>query len=177
VLTFLNTERGRGNLLLIGTTIGGIGLFLLGMRLMTEGLKVAAGEMLREFLARWTRTHLRGLASGILITGIVQSSSAVTVAAIGFVNAGVLSLSQTMWVVFGRNIGTTMTGWIVAIVGFDIKIELFALPLLGIGMFTTLTDTSGRRGAVGEALAGFGLFFLGIATLKSAFAGLAKRST
>jgi len=162
------------NLFLIGTTIGGIGLFLLGMRLMTEGLKVAAGEMLREFLARRTRTHLRGLASGILITGIVQSSSAVTVAAIGFVNAGVLILSQAMWVVFGSNIGTTMTGWIVAIVGFDIKIELFALPLLGIGMFTTLTDTSGRRGAIGEALAGFGLFFLGIATLKSAFAGLGE---
>ena len=162
------------SLLLIGTTIGGIGLFLLGMRLMTEGLKVAAGEMLRDILARWTRTRLRGLASGILITGVVQSSSAVTVAAIGFVNAGVLTLSQAMWVVFGSNIGTTMTGWIVAIVGFDIKVELFALPLIGMGMFLSLTGGSGRRAAAGEALAGFGLFFLGIATLKAAFAGLGQ---
>ena len=162
------------SLLLIGTTIGGIGLFLLGMRLMTEGLKVAAGEMLRDILARWTRTRLRGLASGILITGVVQSSSAVTVAAIGFVNAGVLTLSQAMWVVFGSNIGTTMTGWIVAMVGFDIKVELFALPLIGIGMFLTLTGGSGRRAATGEALAGFGLFFLGIAALKTAFGGIGE---
>lgn len=162
------------SLLLIGTAIGGIGLFLLGMRLMTEGLKVAAGEMLRDILARWTRTRLRGLASGILITGVVQSSSAVTVAAIGFVNAGVLTLSQAMWVVFGSNIGTTMTGWIVAIVGFDIKIELFALPLIGMGMFLSLTGGSGQRNAIGETLAGFGIFFLGIAALKTAFAGIGE---
>lgn len=162
------------SLLLIGTAIGGIGLFLLGMRLMTEGLKVAAGEMLRDILARWTRSRLRGLTSGILITGVVQSSSAVTVAAIGFVNAGVLTLSQAMWVVFGSNIGTTMTGWIVAIVGFDIKIELFALPLIGMGMFLSLTGGSGQRNAIGETLAGFGIFFLGIAALKTAFAGIGE---
>lgn len=130
--------------------------------------------MLRDILARWTRTRLRGLASGILITGVVQSSSAVTVAAIGFVNAGVLTLSQAMWVVFGSNIGTTMTGWIVAIVGFDIKIELFALPLIGMGMFLSLTGGSGQRNAIGETLAGFGIFFLGIVALKTAFAGIGE---
>ncbi|MBO6782062.1 MAG: Na/Pi cotransporter family protein [Alphaproteobacteria bacterium] len=158
--------------LLIGTTVGGIGLFLLGMRMMTDGLKVAAGDKLRDILGKWTRTRARGLASGILITGIVQSSSAVTVAAIGFVNAGVISLGQAMWVVFGSNIGTTMTGWIVAIIGFDIKVEAFALPLLGLGMLTVLTGPSSLRGAIGEAVAGFGLLFLGIATLKAAFSGL-----
>ena len=162
------------NFVLIGGAIGGIGLFLLGMRLMTEGLKVTAGAMLRDFLARWTRTRLRGLVSGVLITGIVQSSSAVTVAAIGFVNAGVLTLGQAMWVIFGSNVGTTMTGWIVAIVGFDIKIEAFALPLLGVGMFLSLTGNASRRGALGEAIAGFGVFFLGIATLKVTFAGLGE---
>lgn len=162
------------SLVLVGSALGGIGLFLLGMRLLTEGLKVTAGAMLRKILARWTRTHFRGLCSGILITGVVQSSSAVTVATIGFVNAGVLTLGQAMWVIFGSNVGTTMTGWIVAIVGFDIKIEAFAMPLLGIGMFLTLTGTSTRRGALGEAIAGFGVFFLGIATLKSAFAGLGE---
>lgn len=159
-------------LVLLGGALGGLGLFLLGMRLMTEGLKVAAGPMLRDVLSRWTRTRLRGLISGILLTGIVQSSSAVTVASIGFVNAGVLNLGRAMWVIFGSNIGTTMTGWIVAAVGFDIKIEAFALPMLGAGMFLSLTGTSSRRGAIGETLAGFGVFFLGIATLKSTFAGL-----
>lgn len=162
------------NLVLVGGALGGIGLFLLGMRLMTEGLKVAAGSMLRDILSRWTRTRLRGLLSGGLLTGIVQSSSAVTVASIGFVNAGVITLGQAMWVIFGSNIGTTMTGWIVAAVGFDIKIEAFALPMLGIGMFLSLTGTSSRRGAAGEALAGFGVFFLGIATLKATFAGLGQ---
>lgn len=162
------------NLVLIGGAIGGIGLFLLGMRLMTDGLKLAAGDMLRDVLTRWTRTRGRALWSGVLITGIVQSSSAVTVASIGFVNAGVLTLGQAMWVIFGSNVGTTMTGWIVALVGFDIKIEAFALPLTGIGMFLSLTGVSSRRGAFGEALAGFGVFFLGIATLKATFAGLGQ---
>ena len=160
------------SIVLIGGALGGIGLFLLGMRLMTEGLKVAAGPMLRNILARWTRTRLRGLMSGLLLTGVVQSSSAVTVASIGFVNAGVLTLGQAMWVIFGSNIGTTMTGWIVAAVGFDIKIEAFALPMLGVGMFLSMTGTETRRGALGEALAGFGVFFIGIATLKATFAGL-----
>ena len=162
------------NLVLIGGAIGGIGLFLLGMRLMTEGLKLAAGGMLRDVLTRWTRTRGRALWSGVLITGIVQSSSAVTVASIGFVNAGVLTLGQAMWVIFGSNVGTTMTGWIVALVGFDLKIEAFALPLIGIGMLLSLTGVSARRGALGEALAGFGVFFLGISTLKATFAGLGQ---
>lgn len=162
------------NLALLGGALGGIGLFLLGMNLMTGGLKVAAGAMLRDILANWTRTHVRGLLSGILITGVVQSSSAVTVAAIGFVNAGVLNLGQAIWVIFGSNVGTTMTGWIVAFVGFDFKIEAYALPLLGIGMFLSLTGTATRRGALGEAIAGFGAIFLGIATLKATFAGLGQ---
>jgi phosphate:Na+ symporter len=162
------------NLVLVGGAIGGIGLFLLGMRLMTDGLKLAAGAMLRDVLTRWTRTTLRGLMSGILITGVVQSSSAVTVASIGFVNAGVLTLGQAMWVIFGSNVGTTMTGWIVAVVGFDFKVEALALPMLGIGMFLSLTGASTRRGALGEAIAGFGVFFLGIATLKETFAGLGQ---
>lgn len=162
------------NLVLIGGAIGGIGLFLLGMRLMTDGLKLAAGGMLRDVLTRWTRTRGRALWSGVLITGIVQSSSAVTVASIGFVNAGVLTLGQAMWVIFGANVGTTMTGWVVALIGFDIKIEAFALPLIGVGMLLSLTGLSARRGAWGEALAGFGVFFLGISTLKATFAGLGQ---
>ncbi|WNK01414.1 Na/Pi symporter [Thalassospiraceae bacterium LMO-JJ14] len=157
---------------LIGSALGGVGLFLLGIHLMTAGLKVAAGEALRDVLGRWTDSRVRGLFSGVLITGLVQSSSAVTVAAIGFVNAGLLTLPQAMWVIFGSNVGTTLTGWLVVIIGINFKIEALALPLLGIGMVLFLTGSSSRRGALGEALAGFGVLFLGIATLKVTFEGI-----
>jgi phosphate:Na+ symporter len=141
--------------------------------MLTDGLRLAAGDALRDILARSTRTPLRGVASGVLVTAVVQSSSAVTVATIGFVNAGLLSLSQALGVVYGANIGTTVTGWLVAAVGFDIDLEAFALPLIGIGMFLRLAGTSTRLGAAGEALAGFGLFFVGIDVLKTAFEGVA----
>jgi phosphate:Na+ symporter len=154
---------------LIGSFIGGIGLFLLGMKLMTDGLKVAAGQALRHILGQWTRTPMRGFFSGILITSLVQSSSAVTVAVIGFVNAGLLSLLQTSYVIYGTNIGTTMTSWLVALVGFKINVQAFSLPFIGLGMFLHLFGGANRRGAMGMALAGFGLFFLGIGILKDAF--------
>jgi len=155
---------------LIGSFAGGLGLFLLGMWLMTEGLKVAAGRALQEILGHWTRTRFRGLLAGALITSLVQSSSAVTVATIGFVNAGVLTLAQAIWVIFGSNVGTTMTAWLVALVGFNLKIEIFALPLIGLGMLLRLSGAGLRRGALGSALAGFGLFFLGIDILHDSFA-------
>jgi len=124
-----------------GAVIGGIGLFLLGMWLMTEGLTVAAGNSLRTVLARWTRGRLRPLLSGMAVTAAVQSSSAVTVATIGFVNTGLLSLTQASWIIFGTNVGTTMTGWFVALVGLQFKIEALALPLIGIGMGLRLTGS------------------------------------
>jgi len=155
-----------------GGLLGGIGLFLLGMGLMTDGLKLAAGPALERILAHSTKTRLRGLASGVLVTTLVQSSSAVTVAAIGFVNAGLLTLGQSMWVLFGANVGTTMTGWLVALVGLKFKIEVLALPLIGIGMALRLSGEGNRRGALGQALAGFGVLFLGIDMLKESFSGL-----
>ena len=158
----------------IGMLIGGVGLFLLGMTLMTDGLKVAAGRTLKKLLERWTDTSVHGLFSGVLLTALVQSSSAVTVATIGFVNAGMLTLERSVWVIFGSNIGTTMTGWLVALIGFKIKIELFAFPAIGIGMLLKLTGGESRRGALGQAIAGFGLFFLGVAVLKDAFEGVAQ---
>lgn len=157
----------------IGQLIGGVGLFLLGMMLMTDGLKVAAGRTLKDILERWTDTPVRGLFSGGLLTALVQSSSAVTVAAIGFVNAGMLTLERSVWVIFGSNIGTTMTGWLVAIIGFKIKISLFAFPAIGLGMLLKLTGGDSRRGALGQTIAGFGLFFVGVSVLKDAFAGVA----
>jgi len=158
---------------LAGGLAGGVGLFLLGMWLMTDGLKLAAGPALERVLANSTKTRLRGLASGIMVTAFVQSSSAVTVATIGFVNAGLLNLSQALWVLFGANVGTTMTGWLVALVGLQFKIEALALPLIGIGMILRLTGERSRRGALGMALAGFGVLFLGIDMLKDTFTGLA----
>ncbi len=158
---------------LIGGLAGGVGLFLLGMGLMTDGLRLAAGPALERILAKSTRTRLRGLASGALVTMAVQSSSAVTVAVIGFVNAGLLSLGQALWVLFGANVGTTMTGWLVALVGLKFKIDAFALPLIGIGMLLQLTGAGLRRGALGTALAGFGVLFLGIDMLRETFSVLA----
>ncbi len=155
-----------------GALLGGIGLFLLGMWLMTEGLRLASGSALREVLARSTQTRWRALASGIMLTAVVQSSSAVTVAAIGFVNAGLLTLGQVLWVLFGSNVGTTMTGWLVAMLGLKIKVDLFALPLVGAGMLLRLSGGNSRRGSFGLALAGFGILFLGIDVLRNAFTDL-----
>lgn len=158
---------------LTGTVLGGLGLFLLAVSMISDGLKLAAGNALRDILARSTATRWRGVASGIVVTGIVQSSSAVTVATIGFVNAGLLNLTQALGIVYGANVGTTMTGWLVAAVGFKLKVEAFALPMIGAGMFLRLVGSATRLGACGEALAGFGLFFIGIDVLRGAFEGLA----
>ena len=155
----------------IFTFIGGIGLFLLGMRMMTDGLKVAAGNTLRDILVSATRSRLRGVASGILITAMVQSSSAVIFATIGFVNAGLLTLAQAIGVIYGSNVGTTLTSWLVAVIGFNVNLQAFALPAIGIGMGLWVTMGGRRRGALGQALAGLGLFFLGIDILKDTFSG------
>ena len=152
---------------------GGLGIFLLGMSMMTDGLKMAAGPALQRILANATRTRWHALGSGMLVTALVQASGAVTVAAIGFVNAGLLSLGPALWVLFGANVGTTMTGWIIALIGLKFKIEALALPLIGAGVVLRLTGEGQRRGAIGSALAGFGLLFLGIAMLQESFTGLA----
>lgn len=158
---------------MVATLTGGLGLFLLGMTMMTDGLKLAAGPALERVLTRATRTRWHALTSGALMTAVVQSSSAVTVAAIGFVNAGLMTLAPALWVLFGANVGTTMTGWIVALVGLKFKIEALALPLIGVGVVARLTGAGERRGALGSAVAGLGLLFLGIAMLQEAFVGVA----
>ncbi len=159
---------------ILASLLGGVGLFLLGMWLMTEGLKVAAGTALRGILDTWTRSRLRGLAAGIGLTALVQSSSAVTVATVGFVNSGLLSLAQAISVVYGTNIGTTMTGWLVALIGVQFDVGAIALPLLGAGMLVRLLARGrSRLTGAGEAIAGFGVFFLGVGILKSTFDGVA----
>jgi phosphate:Na+ symporter len=162
------------NLVLAQNLLGGMGLFLMGMWLLSDGLKLAGGRALRSILSHGTATPLRGLLSGVFITSLVQSSSAVTVAAIGFVNAGLISLRQAVRVIYGSNIGTTMTGWLVAFIGLQIDIKVFALPLIGIGMLLRLSGGGTRRGAAGMAVAGFGLFFVGIDFLRLAFSGVGE---
>ncbi|MDY0107287.1 MAG: Na/Pi symporter, partial [Giesbergeria sp.] len=132
--------------LLAVSLLGGIGLFLLGMTMLTDGLKLAAGRALERILAAWTRTRLHGLVTGVLLTALVQSSTAMTVAAIGFVNAGLLTFTSALWVVFGSNLGSSVTGWLVAWIGFKMKIDAFALPAIGLGMALKLTGAGTRRG-------------------------------
>ncbi|OEU71562.1 MAG: Na+/Picotransporter [Desulfovibrio sp. S3730MH75] len=157
---------------LLANLLGGLGLFLIGMRLMTQGLRQAAGHSLRRILGEWTKSPGRGLFSGFFITALVQSSSAVTVAVIGFVNAGLITLTQSIGVIYGSNIGTTVTGWIVAAAGFSINIKGLALPLIAVGAILRLTGSLSKRVHFGDALAGFGLFFLGISTLQHSFDGI-----
>jgi phosphate:Na+ symporter len=157
----------------LAVLLGGLGLFMLAVGIISDGLRLVAGKTLRHILGKWTDKPIRGLFSGVIITGVVQSSSAVTVATIGFVNSGLMTLKQSLGVVFGANVGTTMTGWLVAIIGFKFKIELFALPMIGIGMFLHLFTSGKRVPHLGWALVGFGLFFVGIDVLRTAFDGLA----
>jgi phosphate:Na+ symporter len=160
------------NIITAGMLIGGLGLFMLAINMITDGLTSAAGHALRSMLGKWTRSPVHGILSGLTMTALVQSSSAVTVATIGFVNAGLISMHKSLGVVYGSNIGTTMTGWLVAMVGFRINIEMFALPLIGVGMLLRLTGGESKRAFFGLALAGFGLFFIGIDVLRDAFEGL-----
>lgn len=151
--------------------VGGIGLFLMGMVLLTDGLKAAAGDALRHWLVRFTGTPARAFASGALVTAMVQSSSATTVTVIGFVSAGLLTFPQAVGVVMGASLGTTGTGWIVSVLGLKVSVGFYALPLVGAGAFLRLLGR-GRTRSVGLALAGFGLIFIGIETLQEAMRGL-----
>lgn len=161
-------------LVALGTLAGGLGLFLLGVSMITDGLKLAAGNALRDILGRSTRTTWNGIRSGFLLSSMVQSSSAVTIATIGFVNAGLLGVHQALGIVLGATVGTTTTGWLVAAVGFQFKISTFAMPMVGVGMVMRLAGASSRVGALGEALAGFGLFFIAIDFLRTAFEGVSS---
>lgn len=154
--------------------LGGIGLFLLGMVLLTDGLKAFAGNALREALLRFTGTPYKAFASGALVTLMVQSSSATTVTLIGFVSAGLLTFPQAMGVVLGASLGTTGTGWLVSVLGLKVSLGFYALPLVGIGALMQLL-AKGRVRPLGLALAGFGLIFIGIETLQGGMQALAGR--
>ncbi len=151
--------------------VGGIGLFLVGMMLLSSGLVGFAGGALRRALVRFTGTPYKAFFSGALVTALAQSSTATTVTLIGFVSAGLISFSQAIGVVIGASLGNTATGWIVAGLGLKVNLGFYTLPLIGIGAFMKLL-TRGRWGELGMALAGFGLLFLGLSTLQDAMRAL-----
>jgi phosphate:Na+ symporter len=159
---------------MIATIAGGIGLFLLGMVLLTDGLKAAAGTALRSVLARFTGGTARAVLSGAGLTALVQSSSATVLTTIGFVSAGLLTLRQAIGVIFGANVGTTSTGWLVSLLGLKLSIGAAALPLVAVGALMRLLSRD-RTAAAGMAIAGFGLIFVGIDVLQAGMAALSER--
>jgi phosphate:Na+ symporter len=156
------------------SALGGVGLFLLGMTVMTEGLKALAGSALRAVLSRAASTPLLGSFWGAVVTLLVQSSSATTMTTIGLVSAGLLTFQQGLSLVFGANIGTTGTGWLVALIGVRVSLTAAALPMIFVGALTKLLG-KGRVSGVGAALAGFGLVLFGLTTLQQGMGGLAER--
>ncbi len=145
--------------------IGSLGLFLYGMKMMSEALQKVAGSKMRSILSAMTSNRFLGLFTGFLVTSIIQSSSATTVMIVSFVNAGLMTLSESIGVIMGANIGTTVTGWIISILGFKVNISAYALPLIGIGLPLIFSQKTIRR-SWGEFLLGFALLFMGLDFLK-----------
>ena len=145
--------------------LGSLGIFLFGMKIMSEGIQKVAGNRLRKILAYMTQNRFSGVLTGFLTTCLVQSSSATTVMVVSFVNAGLLTFVQSIGVVMGANIGTTLTAWLVSIVGFKFKITAIALPTIGIGLPLIFSKITKRKN-IGEIFVGFGLLFLGLDFLK-----------
>jgi phosphate:Na+ symporter len=159
---------------MIPVLLGGIGIFLVGMMLLSDGLRSASGDGLRRALQRFAKTPFTALVSGAGFTALVQSSSATTLTTIGFVSAGLLTFPQAVGLIFGANLGTTSTGWLVSFLGFKVDVGAVALPLVGIGALGRFT-APGRWKHVGTALAGFGLIFVGIDVLQDGMGSLSER--
>lgn len=149
------------------TLVGSLGLFLYGMKMMSEALQRVAGSRLRNILSAMTSNRFLAVFTGFMVTVIIQSSSATTVMVVSFVNAGLLSLTQSIGVIMGANIGTTVTGWIISLLGFKVSISAYALPLIGISLPLIFSKVTSRR-TWGEFIIGFALLFMGLQALKGA---------
>ena len=145
--------------------LGSLALFLYGMKIMSEGLQKFAGDRLRTILTAMTTNRVTGVLTGILITALIQSSSATTVMVVSFVNAGLLTLGQSIGVIMGANVGTTVTAWIISVFGFKIDIAAFALPLLAVGVPLLFSQKSSRK-SIGEFIFGFAFLFMGLSYLQ-----------
>lgn len=153
--------------------VGSLGLFLYGMTLLSGGLQKVAGDKMRKILAAMTSNSIKRVLTGLFITAIIQSSSATTVMVVSFVNAGLLTLAQSVGVIMGANIGTTVTAWIISLLGFKADISALSIPLVGIG-FTFMMFKSKRKKSIGELIIGFALLFLGLSFLKSSVPDLSQ---
>ncbi len=141
--------------------LGSVGLFLYGMKVMSEGLQKAAGDRLRNILGAMTRNRFTGTLTGFFITALIQSSSASTVMVVSFVNAGLMTLAQSMAVIMGANVGTTFTAWVISLFGFKVNISAFVLPLIGFAIPLLFAKKS-RSKSIGEFMIGFGFLFMGL---------------
>ena len=148
------------------TLLGALGMFLYGMNMMSSGLQKAAGERLKSFLAAMTSNPFKRVLTGLGITAIIQSSSATTVMVVSFVNAGLLTLTQAVGVIMGANIGTTVTAWIISLLGFTADISVLSIPLMAVGFICTMSKKSKSKN-IGELIIGFSLLFLGLSFMKS----------
>lgn len=157
-------DFGIGSIIQI---LGALAFFIFGMKMMSEGIQRAAGSQLRGFLGNMTKNRVLGVFTGFLITALVQSSSATTVMTVSFVNAGLLSLLESAGVMMGANIGTTITGWLVSVLGFKIKLSAYSIPLFAIGV-PMLFMNKGKVKYWGEFIVGFAILFLGLSELKGA---------
>ena len=150
----------------IFTLLGALGMFLYGMNLMSSGLQKAAGDKLRSFLSAMTSNPAKGVLTGLGVTTVIQSSSATTVMVVSFVNAGLLTLAQAISVIMGANIGTTVTAWMVAWLGFKADISILAVPMMLFG-FLFSNSKKNQRQNIGELIVGFSLLFLGLSFMKN----------
>lgn len=147
------------------TLVGALGLFLYGMKLMSEALQKVAGAKMRQILSAMTNSRIKGVLTGILVTTTIQSSSATTVMIVSFVNAGLLSLIASVGVIMGANIGTTITAWIIALLGFKVSLSFLSLPLIGLS-FPLFFSNNSKRKSWGEFVIGFAILFIGLQFLK-----------
>lgn len=146
--------------------VGSLGLFLFGMKLLSESLQKVAGDKMRNILTAMTSNRFKGILTGVIITAVIQSSSATTVMVVSFVNAGLITLTQSIGVIMGANIGTTVTVWIISLLGFEFSISSIALPIIGLGFPLVFSKNNTHR-SWGELLLGFALLFLGLEFLKN----------
>lgn len=151
--------------------IGSLGVFLFGMKLMSEALQKVAGARMRYILSAMTSNRVKGVVTGILITAIIQSSSATTVMVVSFVNAGLLSLIESIGVIMGANVGTTVTAWLISILGFKISMAEISLPMIGLCLPLLFSNKRSRK-SWGELIIGFGLLFIGLEFLKNSMPNL-----
>lgn len=158
------------------TLVGSLGLFLYGMKLMSEALQKVAGSKMRQILAAMTSNPIKGAFTGFLVTTTIQSSSATTVMIVSFVNAGLISLVASVGVIMGANIGTTVTAWLIAILGFKVSLSFLSLPLIGIS-FPLFFSKNSTRKSWGEFIIGFAILFIGLQFLKENVPGIDNAET